>query len=269
MAGRRWGIGLAKSLLAVLVLGVGACTNTATNGSTHGLPTGYGRLSGTVGPGAPPNGTIPDMVLTFSNGATSLRAAVKGGKYQIDLPAGRWDVRSPGGVCATGLSVAAGGLQRDDLVYPMGGCQDLGAPPGPPAPTGPVPGFYVDGPAGTPHYVLSVADTSVGLAGWVFFVYQDGHVSETFHYHFSGTMPNGSGAVTMITDTSTEAFPYGRPPPFPQAGSRPIPAGRTLAGTYGSTLTLSDCGAYLYWSNPANTVKPLPCSFSYTGTSTW
>ena len=104
------------------------------SGSLQGLPSGYGRLSGSVGPGAPPNGTIPDMVLTFSRGAVTFNATVRGGVYQIDLPAGTWDVSSPDGVCATGLSVAAGGAQRDDLVYPIGGCQDLA---GPPTPNGP------------------------------------------------------------------------------------------------------------------------------------
>lgn len=102
--------------------------------SLQGLPAGYGRLSGSVGPGAPPNGTVPNIVLTFSRGGMTFHATVNAGKYQIDLPAGTWDVRSSDGVCATGLSVAAGGAQRDDLVYPMGGCQDL---TGPPTPNGP------------------------------------------------------------------------------------------------------------------------------------
>ena len=270
VTGRSRGPGLAIPLLAVLVFGLGACTSAATSGSMRGLPAGYGRLSGSVGPGAPPNGTIPNMVLTFSNGTTSVGVAVKGGKYQIDLPAGRWDVRSPDGVCASGLSVAAGGWQRDDLVYPMGGCQDLGTPPSPPPPSGPVPGFYVDGPDSRPHYVLSVTSAPGGFAGWVFFVYQDGHISETLHYHSTSVTPDLLPAVRMVTDTTNETFPYQQVPPGSLAGSEPVPPGQTLSGTYGSTgFMLSNCGTYLYWANPANISEPMSCTFSFKGTKPW
>ncbi|HET6915275.1 MAG TPA: hypothetical protein VFH56_04230 [Acidimicrobiales bacterium] len=129
--------------------------------------------------------------------------------------------------------------------------------------------FYIDGARGTPHYVLSVTSTSTGLSGWMFFVYQDGHVSDIFHYHSTGTTPGVLDAVTMITDTSDQVFPYGNPPPGPQAGSQPVPPGRTFNGTYGSTFALSDCGAYLYWANPANSSKPMSCTFTYSGTNSW
>ena len=99
-------------------------------GSIDTLPTGYGRLSGSVGPGAPPDGTIPNLVLTFSDGTTTLHTTVIRGRYQIDLPAGSWDVRSEG-VCATGLSVTAGTWQQDGLVYPTAQCQSLAGPPPP------------------------------------------------------------------------------------------------------------------------------------------
>ena len=128
MANRSWGTASATSVLALLLLALGACTTTTATGSIRGLPTRYGRLSGSVGPGAPPNGTIPNLVLTFSNGTTTLRATVIDGKYQIDLPAGTWDVRSEG-LCATGLSVTAGAWQQDGLVYPTAQCQSLAGPP--------------------------------------------------------------------------------------------------------------------------------------------
>jgi hypothetical protein len=107
-------------------------------------------------------------------------------------------------------------------------------------------------------------------AGWMFFVYQDDHVSETFHYHSTAVTPDVRLAFTIVTDTTSQAFPYGSPPPFPQAGSQTTAPGRTFAGTYRSEeLTLPYCGSYLYWANPSNTSKTSSCSFSYSGTTTW
>lgn len=134
-----WGTVSAASLAAgALSLGLSSCSSTTTgSNSTQGLAAGFGRLSGSVGPGVPPSGTIPNMVLTFSSATSSFRTTVIGGKYEIDLPAGSWDVRSSNGVCATGISVTAGAWQRDNLGYPMAQCQSLSGPAGPISPPPP------------------------------------------------------------------------------------------------------------------------------------
>ena len=140
---------------------------------------------------------------------------------------------------------------------------------------GPVSGYYADGPADAPRYVLSVSiSTAVTpgehLTGWLFFVYQDGHVSPIFHYSTSVNETGSTYQFALVTDTTTQSFPYGSPPPFPQAGSQPIPVGREFSATYASgTLTLSDCGAYLYWADAAHSSKAMSCTFSYTGTNAW
>jgi hypothetical protein len=119
-----------------------ACSSSSTHtlkADVAGIPSGEGRLAGHLRPGAPPSkGTVPSAVtLTFSQGATAVSVVATGGRYEVDLAPGVWNVRSTdGNVCATGLTVAAGGWQEDDLVYPLGGCQDH-APPPPPHNPGP------------------------------------------------------------------------------------------------------------------------------------
>ena len=121
-------------IAAALIGGMSGCSSAA---STSGLAVGYGRLSGHIGPGAPPDGTTPNIVLSFSSGNKTARATETRGTYTIDLPAGVWDVRSPAGVCATGIRVIAGAWQRDDLAYPTGQCQSLEGPPTPATPPPP------------------------------------------------------------------------------------------------------------------------------------
>ncbi len=131
------------------------------------------------------------------------------------------------------------------------------------APTVVPSGDYVDGQAGTPHYVLTVATTSAGFSGWMFFVYQDGHTSELFHYHADW---QSQDTLTVHTDSTTLPFPFYDPPPYPEAGSQPISPGRSLPGTYhDQTLTLTGCSSYLYWADPSNTARPSSCSFGFNG----
>ena len=130
-------------------------------------------------------------------------------------------------------------------------------------------GYYVDGPDSRPHYVLSVTSAPGGFAGWIFFVYQDGHISETLHYHSTSVVPDLLLAVKMVTDTTNEPFPYPHVSPGSLVGSEPVPPGQTLGGTYDSTgLSLSNCGTYLYWANPANISEPMSCTFSFSGSNT-
>jgi hypothetical protein len=96
------------------------------------IPVGEAVLEGRVGPGSPPSGSVPTMMLTFTNAnGVQVSAEVINGLYQVYLPPGSWGVRAAdSSVCATGISVpASGAWYRDDLVYPMSGCQDLAGPP--------------------------------------------------------------------------------------------------------------------------------------------
>lgn len=65
------------------------------------------------------------MTLSFSDGQSHADVIVAKGAYQVDLPAGTWSVSGTGGICATGIRVAAGAWQSDDLVYPVSGCQHM------------------------------------------------------------------------------------------------------------------------------------------------
>jgi hypothetical protein len=128
-------------LLSAAMVACSSPSKATFPSNTKGIPAGKGRLTGRVGPGAPPAGTVPRLTLTFSNGTATKTAAVTAGTYQVDLPPGVWSVRSPDGrVCASGLHVGSDAWQRDDLMYPIAGCQDLAPPPDPitpPAPTTP------------------------------------------------------------------------------------------------------------------------------------
>jgi len=139
----------ATVLLAALLMagcsdggGTPAPTNAATSDPTAGLAVGSGRLTGRVGPGRPAeNGAVPALVLTFRNGDATVQATEHDGTYTVDLPAGTWEVHADdGNLCARGLRIVAGAAQSDDLLWPAGGCQDLGGPPSAPAPpAGPTP----------------------------------------------------------------------------------------------------------------------------------
>jgi hypothetical protein len=44
------------------------------------------------------------------------------------------------------------------------------------------------------------------------------------------SLPNRT--FTLQTDVSSEAFDIGSPPPFPQAGSKPLPVANVFSGSY-------------------------------------
>ena len=119
-------------------------------------------------------------------------------------------------------------------------------------------GYWSDGVVGVPRYVLSVSGSGAAKSGWLYFVYQDGRTSPVSHYHLSG-----SGTyMTLVTDQAPARFAVGSPPAFPQAGSTPMAAGRSLpASLSGGTLSLTGCGGYLYWV--AHAVAT--CVFHYVG----
>src|SRR6266568_2156278 len=60
-------------------------------------------------------------------------------------------------------------------------------------------GDYVDGLAGTPHYVLTVSRATAGFVGWLYFVYQDGRTSVMFHY---AARAQDDGTFTFQTDAA-------------------------------------------------------------------
>lgn len=100
-----------------------------------------------------------------------------------------------------------------------------------------------------------MAPTSNGdFAGWLAFIYQDGHNGIIFHY----TAMEHDGSFVLRTDSgnglypstaSSSEYPFGQPTEESHVGDTPIPAGMTAAGTVLSTssLTLSNCASYLYW----------------------
>ena len=96
-------------------------------------------------------------------------------------------------------------------------------------------GMYVDGPDGTPHYVLALARSgSTAITGTVSYLYQDGKISAVGQY--SGKLSDGRLTVTFSN-------------------------GRDLTGTYGSgRLALSGCASQLTWA-----VHPADCQFTYNG----
>ena len=119
-------------------------------------------------------------------------------------------------------------------------------------------GYWSDGVVGVPRYVLSVSGSGAAKSGWLYFVYQDGRTSPVSHYHLSGSGTD----ITLVTDQAPAPFAVGSPPAFPQAGSTPMAAGRSLpASLSGATLSLTGCGGYLYWV--AHAVAS--CVFHYVG----
>jgi hypothetical protein len=128
--------------LRVFVIFLALVGASCSAGNEKGPAAGAGRLTGQVGPGRPEgNGVVPALTLTFRDGKTSVKTTVQDGVYSVDLPAGTWDVHSDDGdLCATGLRVAPGASQRNDLLWPTGSCQDHSGPPGGPTPpAGPTP----------------------------------------------------------------------------------------------------------------------------------
>ena len=129
-------------------------------------------------------------------------------------------------------------------------------------------GNYLDGPVGTPHYVLDVrTSTATHFSGWLYFEYQDGRIAPLFHY----TATTGSGdALSVQTDSSSVPFSIGAGGPVPlatggQAGSSPLPLSQTYAGVDdGTSITITDCGSFLYWASPHPGTGPAQsCTFTH------
>lgn len=126
-------------------------------------------------------------------------------------------------------------------------------------------GNYLDGPDGAPHYVLTVSKTATGFGGWLYFVYQDGRTAPMFHYN---ARARGDRTFTLQTDSSGQPFNVGTPANEGQAGSSPVPQRQTYQGTYvGNSVTLLDCGSYLYWATTHGYGPPQSCAFTYPGSN--
>lgn len=100
---------------------------------------GFGRLSGLLGPGVPPQGGVPDPIdLRFTHGTEVVAAQAQGGRFAVDLRPGTWSVAAVDGrACMSGIDIQAGASYHHDLVYPANGCQDTAAPPRPRVPPAP------------------------------------------------------------------------------------------------------------------------------------
>lgn len=103
---------VAMAILLVLS-GCGAESKVPTDSS-------IGALHGRVGPGAPPSGDVPATLdVVFASGSEQVRTTARDGEYEIELPAGTWDVRTADGkACSLDVAVQGATRQRVDLVYP-------------------------------------------------------------------------------------------------------------------------------------------------------
>ena len=116
-------------MMLAVAAGCSSSHKSATARELATVPAGRGRLSGHLGPGDPPHSRIPPLTLKFIKADAAVTTEVVNGRFQVDLPAGVWEVHSSdGNSCATGLTVHAGALQSTDLVYPLNGCQNLSPP---------------------------------------------------------------------------------------------------------------------------------------------
>jgi hypothetical protein len=129
-------------------------------------------------------------------------------------------------------------------------------------------GKYPDGPSGTPRYVVDVQTSArTHFTGWLYFEYQDGRIAPLFHY--TATTDLSGDALSLKTDSSSVPFSLGTPGPLAlatggQAGSSPIPPGQTYTGTMdGTSISITDCGSFLYWATPHPGTGPAQsCTFT-------
>ncbi len=160
-----------------------------------------------------------------------------------------------------------GGSQRLQEVGPAGpgaapATPASSSPTGSPATPAPTEGFYADASVDLPRYVLTVKSHQAGFAGWLFFVYQNGSISVLTHYTATS---NADGTFSFRTDAGQGPFPYAHQSPGAgQAGSAPISAGNVYSGTFSkSTVTLTECGSYLYWAQSHSGAPAASCTFDY------
>ena len=99
-----------------------------------------GVLTGSLGPGVPPDGGVPARIdLLFTLADRTIEVAARDGRYEVELPTGKWDVRSTDGrTCVLGITVSGASRQYQDLIYP-GECRVVEQPPPPPGPQQPPP----------------------------------------------------------------------------------------------------------------------------------
>lgn len=133
--------GNSQHLVAVVLAGSALLALTSCSDNRQAVPTdsSQGTLTGSLGPGAPPEGEVPAQIgLIFRRADTEVRVAAVKGNYEIDLPVGTWNVTSEDGkACAVGIQIVGASRQRHDLVYPTGECFTVRTPSGPPAPPAP------------------------------------------------------------------------------------------------------------------------------------
>ncbi|MHB1582717.1 MAG: PASTA domain-containing protein [Acidimicrobiales bacterium] len=113
----------------------------------------------------------------------------------------------------------------------------------------PVPnGIYVDGSQGTPHYFISLTNTTGGgLSGSVDFLYQDGQTSVVFT--FEGTTQN---AVATLHPTNI-------PQNGGSASQNPATVPSAISATLGpASISLGECTSYLHF-----TQSLAQCGFAY------
>ena len=107
---------LRLAVVPVLLLAVAGCAWRSE------VPTdpAVGAVHGRVGPGAPPEGEVPARLdVVFTRGDEQVRATARDGEYELELPAGRWDVRTADGLgCDLDVVVQGAVRQAVHLLYP-------------------------------------------------------------------------------------------------------------------------------------------------------
>lgn len=136
----RLSTGNSQHLVAVVLAGSAMLALTSCSDNRQVAPTdgSRGTLSGSLGPGAPPEGDVPARIeLVFTQADKEARVTAVDGSYEIDLPVGTWNVTSEDGkACALGIQVVGASRQGHDLVYP-GECSMVSLPSGPAPPAAP------------------------------------------------------------------------------------------------------------------------------------
>jgi hypothetical protein len=113
-------MGLSRTLLTAVASAMVMTLSGCVTASKVPTDSGIGALHGRVGPGAPPAGDVPATLdVLFVSGSEQLRTTAREGEYEIQLPAGTWDVRTGDGkACSLDVEVQGATRQRLDLAYP-------------------------------------------------------------------------------------------------------------------------------------------------------
>ena len=219
----------------------------AATGEADGRRDGAGP--GTPGAAAPTGGGRTRRRLPWAAGAAVVLAALGLG---LGLGLAGGGTGPGGGSAATTTTAAPTSAGRTTTTTgrttTTGGSSTTGG-----GPSALVPGTYVAGKPGTPHYELVLANAApTSLGGSVVFVYQDGTTATVLT--FTGTAAGSEAtldAAAAQPDTGRGGQPASNVPP-------------TVTAALGEgTIDLTGCTAFLHYARTAS-----DCTFTYAGGGT-